>query len=298
MLGLFKRGVAVASRLDIVPPNASAGRSGVAVATVVRDEVATIADWIKFHRLAGVQRFFIYDNGSTDGTADAALAAGLGDVTVIPWRLPVTLVRPPATLHQQELAYAHAICTFGGEVRWMALIDVDEYLFPATTATLDEALKPLEAFANISIPWSMFGVRSSQTEAVSAPWSFTRRARKPHGVLLNFKCIVDPCDVTRVSVHKFWTRSMGAESVNAVGLQARYKRRGTPEFLASTAIRLHHYCAVDDRDIDALLARGAVSGMSKSKRSALLHGRAAAILADEIEDRSAINFLQRSGGLP
>lgn len=270
------------------------GRSGVAIATVVRDEVATIADWIGFHRKAGVRRFFIYDNGSADGTAEAALAAGIGDVTVIPWRLPVTLVRPYAKVHQQELAYAHAICSFGSDIRWLALIDMDEYLFPGTVGTLDEALKPLEAFTNISIPWSMFGVRNSRAAPGSACWSFTRKARKPHGALLNFKCIVDPCDVTRVSVHKFWTKSMLADSVNTSGYRAHYKCRGTPEFLAATAIRLHHYCAVEDRDIDAILAKGAVSGMPGPKRSALLRSRAAAILADEIEDRSAMDFLHRS----
>jgi hypothetical protein len=294
MLRFFSSIERIGSRLDIVPPAPSPGRSGVAVVAIIRDEAVTVADWISFHRRAGVRRFILYDNGSTDGTARAALDAGQCDVTVVPWRLPARLVRPGAILHQQELAYAHAICNFGGDVRWMAPIDVDEYLFPTSADTLEAALELLSSFTNVSLPWSMFGVRNGADGLEEPLWACTFRARVPRGILLNFKCIVDPCDVVRVSVHKFWTATMGADSVNAAGVRAHYKRRGTPAFLAAEAIRLNHYCPVTEEDVSSKLNKGAVSGMSITGRSKLLRERAAAILMDTVEDRAAIEFLDRS----
>lgn len=284
----------IGSRLDIVPPAPSTQRSGLAVVAIVRDESLTVADWIAFHRRAGVRRFILYDNGSTDGTTRAALDAGQGDVTVVPWRLPARIVRPNVRLHQQELAYAHAICNFGGDVRWMALIDLDEYLFPNSADTLEAALEPLSNFTNVSLPWSMFGVRSGAAGLEEPLWACTLRARVPRGILLNFKCIVDPCDVVRVSVHKFWTATMGPDSVNAAGVRAHYKRRGTPAFLATEAIRLNHYCPVTEEDVSSKLNKGAVSGMPITGRSKLLRERAAAIVMDTVEDRAAIEFIDRS----
>ncbi len=297
MLGLFRRGERISSRIDIVPPLSSAGRSGLAVVAVVRDEAATVADWIWFHRRAGVRRFFLYDNGSTDGTAEAALDAGQGDVTVVPWRLSARLVRPGVTLHQQELAYAHAIGTFGGDFRWMALIDLDEYLFPSSADNLEAVLDALGGYTNVSVPWSMFGVHGGGAERTNPPWTCTVRARESRGALLNFKCIVDPCDVVRVSVHKFWTRTMGPDSVNAAGTRAHYKRRGTPEFLSAKAIRLNHYCPLAEEEIGSKLSKGAVSGMSSLRRGTLLRERSSAIRKDMIEDRAAIEFIERTGGL-
>jgi hypothetical protein len=294
MLRFFPTSERIGSRFDIVPPAPSPGRSGVAVVAIVRDEAVTVADWISFHRRAGVRRFILYDNGSTDGTARAALNAGQGDVTVVPWRLPARLVQPRATLHQQVLAYAHAICNFGSDVRWMALIDADEYLFPTSADTLEAVLEPLSSFTNVSLPWSMFGVRSGAAGLAVPLWACTLRARVPRGILLNFKCIVDPCDVVRVSVHKFWTATMGPDSVNAAGVRAHYKRRGTPAFLAAEAIRLNHYCPVTEEDVSSKLNKGAVSGTSITGRSKLLRERAAAIVMDTVEDRVAIDFLDRS----
>ena len=37
-----------------------------AVCAIYRDEGPYLREWVEFHRLAGVERFYLYDNGSTD----------------------------------------------------------------------------------------------------------------------------------------------------------------------------------------------------------------------------------------
>jgi hypothetical protein len=45
-------------------------RAYLSASTIYRDAASYLAEWIEFHRLMGVERFFLYDNGSTDGHRD------------------------------------------------------------------------------------------------------------------------------------------------------------------------------------------------------------------------------------
>ena len=44
-----------------------------AASTIYRDDAEYLPEWIEFHRLVGVERFFLYDNGSTTITATCSL---------------------------------------------------------------------------------------------------------------------------------------------------------------------------------------------------------------------------------
>ena len=56
-----------------------------AASTICRDDAEYLPEWIEFHRLVGVERFFLYDNGSTDDHHGSSLptasegTATLGD---------------------------------------------------------------------------------------------------------------------------------------------------------------------------------------------------------------------------
>ena len=124
------------SKLAITPPIAQTDRSGLAICLIVRNEATHIGEWIDFHLKAGVSHFVIYDNGCTDdtiATAQAHLTAA--QCAVIPWDQKLTDGRSGAEIHNQVLAYAHALRNFGPRFRWMAFIDVDEFIIPTTAAS-------------------------------------------------------------------------------------------------------------------------------------------------------------------
>ena len=53
-----------------------------AACTIYRDDADYLGEWIEFHRLVGVERFVLYDNGSTDDHLDVLapyLEEGAGD---------------------------------------------------------------------------------------------------------------------------------------------------------------------------------------------------------------------------
>ncbi|MGO4910631.1 glycosyltransferase family 92 protein [Pseudorhodobacter sp. W20_MBD10_FR17] len=283
-----------ASKIDIKPPTAQADRTGLALVTIVRDEAPYIGDWLRFHALAGVTDFFIYDNQSSDQTIEIAKSFASLNITIIPWALDTSSHKPKMVLPRQILAYCHAISNFGGAFRWMGFIDIDEYLVPKNDNTILESLTKLEHFTNISLPWVMFGHGGHDTMPTSpVPFCYTERASHQTGKLLNFKCIVDPCDVTQVSTHKFETKTMGAKTANMNGAVAWNKTRGTAGFTTTDGLQLNHYYLRSRAEMEQKISGPAVSGTEHSKRKAAILEKAAQIEKMATLDTSATSFLQR-----
>ena len=295
MFGFLARAQSI-TKIAIDPPAPQPGRAGLALVLIVRNEVRHIGEWARFHVLAGVRHFVVYDNGSTDGTI-AALGF-LGDMlTVIPWDQKFRDAASGHEIHNQVLAYAHATRNFGGHYRWMSYLDADEFLVPKGTG-LDEALAGLEGCRNISLPWHMFG-RSGHVDAPEGGVvaNYTRRNPDPmSGVkgLRNFKMIVDPCHVTAIKVHGIETDG-SSDTCNDRGERFTTKGREGRGFYAADRIQLNHYYTRSDAELRAKIARGPNLTTPDADHLRRVMRKVANIEADEIEDRAALEFLDRRG---
>jgi len=217
--------------------------------SVVKNEARHIQDWLRFHAQAGVTDFFIYDDGSDDDTVARARALVGVNVVVVPWRMTGSFRKPQAHFSRQVLAYAHALENFGPAFRWMAFVDVDEYIVPQEAATIAEALAPLDGVTNVSLPWTMFGPNGHvDRPAVPDPFAYTTRAAVRADAILNFKCIVDPCDVSEVRIHRFQTRSLLDRTSNDIGQLSDNARRAG-DFLSNSSLQLNHYFTRSDADL-------------------------------------------------
>ncbi len=294
MFGFLKRTKSI-TRIEIVPPAARPGRAGLALVLIVRNEAAHIAEWARFHRRAGVGHFYVYDNGSTDGTMNEL--SFLNDkLTVIPWDQKFR--GSGQEIHNQVLAYAHATRNFGGAWRWMSYLDADEFLVPKG-AGLDEALAGLEACRNISLPWHMFG-RSGHLVPPEGGVvaNYTRRNPDPMSAargLRNFKMIVDPCHVTAIKVHAIEPDGSG-DTCNDRGVRFTVKGREGREFYAAGRIQLNHYYTRSDAELRAKIARGPNLTTPDADHLRRVMRKVENIEAGEVEDRSALEFLARAGG--
>jgi Glycosyltransferase family 92 len=175
-----------------------------AVTVMVKNEGRYLCEWIEFQRLMGVEHIYLYDNGSTDCTVEVLRPfAAEGFVTVIPWITFDDEVSP------QRQAYAHALCNFGPQYRWMAFVDLDEFLFPVTAPDLAAVLSNYEDCPSICVPWYMFGTSGHKGPPSGLVIeSYTERALFPppprRMKLLKWKSIVDPSQVVAVgNVHLF-----------------------------------------------------------------------------------------------
>src|SRR5205823_5139263 len=119
--------VSPSERTPLPPPDASSSgdrdRESVylSVCTIYRNAASDLAEWLEFHRLMGIQRFYLYDNLSTDHHREV-LEPYLEEGLVVLQDWPVF----PAP---QQPAYEHCLREQREESRWIAFFDIDEFLF-------------------------------------------------------------------------------------------------------------------------------------------------------------------------
>lgn len=173
--------------------------------TMVKNEGKNLKEWIAFHRLVGADHFFIYDNGSTDDTAELlARYQEQGIATVIPWPafFPWT---ERAGVDAREAALAHSITAYGHQCRWMMVIDVDEFVFPSLGDNLAPCLSTFEDLPAIALPWHMFGHSGHVTPPDGLVIeNYTQRAALPASepLLSKYKSVFDPTRVRSPGNHR------------------------------------------------------------------------------------------------
>ena len=287
------------SKIALTPPAPARGRHGIAIVLIVRNEARHIAEWAEFHRAAGVRHVYLYDNGCTDGTPDRARDV-LGDaLTVMPWDQKLHDGRGGAEIHNQVLAYAHAVRNFGAGYRWLAFIDVDEFLVPVDARSLPEALSGLEGEAQVSLPWHMFGRNGHDAPPEGGVLRNYLRRADPRRAdrALNWKVLVDPARVTAVRVHGFDVDGQGV-SVNDAGLPADHDARQQRGFYSRARVQLNHYYSRSDSELRAKLARGSNKTVEAATHERRVMRLVEEIERDTVEDRTALDFLARIGRDP
>ncbi|MEO1641344.1 MAG: glycosyltransferase family 92 protein [Pseudomonadota bacterium] len=294
-----------AVQFDVDRPEVTADQDGVAVAVIVRNEEAAIAEWLAFHRAAGVNHFIFYDDGCTDDTVPLARRVlGQDQLTVLPWNQRLRDAKAERALHSQGLAFAHAVANFV-RYRWICFIDVDEFLYPTEADGIDQALAEMDHAECIYVRWEMFGRQGFATTPNHIIPNFTLRYRDPitspvKGVF-NFKCIVNPARVSRAYVHGF-LGSDHDQIWSAAGKAFRAGQKRTAAFCEAPRLRLNHYYAKSDAQLAEKIGKGSIGESVFTKafksgagRQDLLMRRVLEIERDTVEDRGIIDYCARIG---
>jgi hypothetical protein len=164
-----------------------------AASMTYRNEALYLREWIEFHLLVGVEHFFLYDNGSTDEHADILDSyVRRGIVTVEEW---------PGERRQHE-AIDHCLAT-RTDVRWIAFIDADEFLFSPRGRPVPEVLRDFEEFPGVGVNLAQFGTSGHQTRPEGLLIeNYLYRATNPDARWV--KCVVQPARTQRCrGVHVF-----------------------------------------------------------------------------------------------
>ena len=128
------------TRVEPLPP------TRLAVCAIFKNEARWIEQWLEFHLLQGVERFYLYNNNSTDDWREVLrpyIEAKI--VAVQEWPLH------PA----QANAYNHCMRWRKNEAQWIAVIDLDEYLY-AIDKSLPQLLENYEDAPALVVNWIMF----------------------------------------------------------------------------------------------------------------------------------------------
>jgi hypothetical protein len=116
-----------------------------AVCSMFRDEAPYLKEWIEFHLSEGVEHFYLYDDNSSDDYL--SVLKPFIDLGVVSLEMG-------GGRHQVQI-YNDCLSRMRG--RWVAFLDVDEFLFDTQEASLKTLLQTHESNAAVIVFWKLFG---------------------------------------------------------------------------------------------------------------------------------------------
>ncbi len=198
------------------------------------DEAEYLREWVEFHRLVGVERFFLYDHESTDQSRDV-LAPYVEDGTVVVHDWPVY----PGQIE----AFNDCVARHRDDSRWIAFIDVDEFVFSPLGRPLPELLVDYEQHPGVVASWVMFGTSDHRTKPPGlVVENYQRRKEYPEqGGVEHVKSIIDPTRVESCPSGHWFSYTDG----HAVDEEHRPQTKpplSMFEPVTFARFRVNHYC--------------------------------------------------------
>ncbi len=215
------------------------------ICAIFKDEAPYLQEWIEFHRLLGVEKFYLYNNNSRDNFAE--ILQHYCDSQLV--RLHDCPVSPG-----QMTAYFHCLKNYRQESRWIAFIDLDEFLFPTEADCLPAILHEYEKFAGVLVNWLMFGSSGHVTKPEGLVIAnYTKRANPDFPANRLFKTIVNPVEAIRaLNPHLFYFRNdLKAVTENKIPFHGEL----TPD-LSVSKLRINHYFLKSREEFKKKVERG------------------------------------------
>lgn len=161
------------------------------ICAIAKNEGYYFAEWIEYHNLLGVEKFYIYDNESTDNIKEVLqpyIDNGLVEYIYAPGK---NLQRP---------VYGDCLKRYRYDSQWMAFIDLDEFIVPMKNKTIPEFLEGYTDYSVIQVNWVCYGSGGQQAHRPGLVIERFRDHSKPEDKMnIPIKSIVQPTRVLNFS---------------------------------------------------------------------------------------------------
>ena len=244
--GILRYGIFNAVKLMYkVAHDRTSPRYYLAVCAIAKNEGPYFKEWIEWHHSQGVEKFYIYDNESTDETKEVLapyIESGLVDYTYFPGK------------KQQLAAYDDCFERHRFETRWLAVIDLDEFIVPIKDKNIPDFLHRMEKFSAVEINWLIYGSSGAKTkEPGNVMDRFKKHSIPEHQLNTHVKSIVDPRRVcSMVGCHEAARLFGKAADSHGVPLKKCFRDRKPQQ----DVIRINHYAVKSYEEFLAKRLRG------------------------------------------
>lgn len=252
--GILRYGVFKAVRLMCrLHHNHSLPQYYLAVCAIAKDEGPYFKEWIEWHCKQGVDKFYVYDNESTDCTKEVLepyIKSGLVEYTYFPG------------YRMQLAAYDDCIDKHRLDTRWIAFIDLDEFIVPVKDKNIAEFLSRFEGFPAVEINWLIYGSGGAKAKEPGTMMErFKRHATPGHYLNRHVKSIVNPRRVfTMTGCHEAARISGHAADSHGNKIKKNFREREPQQ----DVIRINHYAVRSYEEFLEKQNRGRASGTRKS----------------------------------
>lgn len=252
----------------------------VSLCCIVKDENAYIIEWINYHRKIGVERFYIYDNDSSV-PLESTLKEFIKEKIVVVHKITGSAV--------QCDAYNLCLKNYGKQSKWIAFIDVDEFIVPKSTCgDLRTFLKDYEKYGGVGLNWLMFGSNGHITKGKEPQYErFLYRSKESFSDNDHIKSIVQPkLTKTALNPHFFeYQKNNHCVNENFQFIEGAFSPNST------TKIQLNHYFCRSLEEFKEKIVRGRADTTNLEEQRKLADFEEFNKTANQIKDESILNII-------
>lgn len=223
----------------------------VAIVAIAKNEGLYLREWLEFHRLVGISKIYFYDNESSDNTADIIkpyIEKGFVEYKYI------------QGVGKQLDAYNDALIRHQDECRYMAFIDLDEYIMPEAPYSnvgdyINKILSIKSNAAGIALNWCLYGNSGHEKRPQGLiTENYINRAAENNPMNHMIKTIVNPRLVKYYISPHYPQYYLGAISVDSTG--TKRSKGWFCRDLTFKNLRLNHYYCKSKEDYIIKTSRG------------------------------------------
>ena len=118
------------------------------ICAIAKNEGRYLQEWIEYHKMLGVEKFFIYDNESSDDTLEILqpyIDSNLVEYVYFPGK------------KMQLKAYSNCVKRHKHQTKYLGFLDIDEFIVPIKHKTIPDYLRSLGKFSGVQINWLVYG---------------------------------------------------------------------------------------------------------------------------------------------
>lgn len=223
-----------------------------AICAIAKNEGPYFKEWIEWHKKQGVEKFYIYDNESTDCTKEVLapyVKSGLVEYNYFPG------------YKVQLSAYDNCFDRHRLDTRWIALIDLDEFIVPIKDGNIPEFLKRFEKFPAVEINWLVYGSNGEKKKKPGTMMErFKRHSHYEHILNRHVKSIVNPRRIfNMIGCHEAARISGHAADSHGNPIKKNFREREPQHDI----IRINHYAVRSYEEFMEKQAKGRASGRTR-----------------------------------
>jgi hypothetical protein len=215
------------------------------VSTCYKNDPWHIIEFIEYHLLVGVRKFYIFNNDFNPKKANRILYPYVQQGLVANIHSAGWFNGPKE--NKQQKCHTHALRMAKGKCKWLAMLDFDEFIYPVQHDNLIEPLKTLSHLRQVAFNYACFGSAGLRYRPVLQTESYNRRARFNWAWNRLCKSIGQVNKVHYAMHHHHF---------DGLILDERGKMCGWIKPYKANLLRINHYMARSKEDFEIKMRRG------------------------------------------
>lgn len=255
--GILRFGLWNAIKLRIqLKSNHTLPKYYLAICAIAKNEGPYFEEWIEWHHKQGVDKFYIYDNESTDCTREVLMPyikTGLVEYVYFPG------------YKKQLAAYDDCLKKHRYDARWLAFIDLDEFIVPIKDKSIPDFLGKMETFSAVEINWLIYGSGGAKTKSPGTMMErFMYHSLPNHFLNRHVKSIVNPRRIFNLIGCHEASRILGnAADSHGVPIRKHFRDREPQQDI----IRINHYAVRSYEEFQEKQTRGRAAGRTREVKT-------------------------------